>query len=96
VRLHRIVAKHPNGAVVGLQQAAHQPNRRRLTRTIRPDEPEHLAALDRERQIAHRHDRAYFFVTRSSSRAFISGLPFTVYRLPFTVLYSLFRLPYSY
>ena len=61
VRLHRIVAKHPKGAVVGLQQPAHQPNRRRLARAVRADQAEHFARFDRQAQFAHGNDVAVFF-----------------------------------
>ena len=53
VLLHRIVAGHADGAAVGMQQAAQQPDARRLAGAVRADEPEHLAAGDLERQVVH-------------------------------------------
>ena len=59
--LYRIAIEHANRATAGLQQAAHQPDRRGLSGAIGADQAEHLAGVDGKRQIVHGDDVAVFF-----------------------------------
>ena len=54
MRAHRIEAEHAHLARVGVQQPAHQANRRRLAGAVGADEAEHLAALHVEAQAGER------------------------------------------
>ncbi|MCU0257349.1 MAG: hypothetical protein MUF60_11485 [Vicinamibacterales bacterium] len=50
----RVVAEYAEGAAVRPEQAAEQPDRRRLAGAVRADEAEHLAAVHRVRHARHR------------------------------------------
>src|SRR5213079_1421110 len=51
-------ARHGGGARRGLEDAAQHPDGGGLSRAIRPQQPEHFALLDAQRELAHRRDRA--------------------------------------
>src|SRR4030095_11633396 len=50
--------EHTNLAGIGVQQAAHQPDRGRLASSVGPDQTEHLAAIDGERELVDRRGGA--------------------------------------
>ena len=49
----RIHVEDADAAGVRVKQPAGHPDRRRLARTVGADQAEHLAALDRQRQVVH-------------------------------------------
>ena len=58
MRAHRIEAEHAQFARVGVQQSAHQTDRRRLAGAVRADQAEHLASAHVEAQAGQRRRRA--------------------------------------
>src|SRR5262249_23540224 len=54
-------AEHLHASRVGAQQPADQPDRRRLAGAVRADQAEHLAAIDRQRQLVDGDRRAVPF-----------------------------------